>query len=35
MQYNHNNKISGWGVRAEDGTEIWDAPPVFVGETVR
>jgi len=27
-------KTTGWGVKSDDGTEIWDAPPVFTGETV-
>lgn len=26
--------MTGWGVHASDGTEIWDAPPVFLDETV-
>jgi ubiquinone/menaquinone biosynthesis C-methylase UbiE len=24
----------GWGARAEDGSEIWDASPIFSGDTV-
>jgi ubiquinone/menaquinone biosynthesis C-methylase UbiE len=36
LQYNHmnDNTTTGWGVHIEDGTEIWDAPPVFVGNTI-
>lgn len=36
LQYNHmdNNTTTGWGVHATDGTEIWDAPPVFMGDSV-
>ena len=33
MEDKHSN-TTGWGVTASDGTEIWDAPPVFTGESV-
>lgn len=33
MQDNHTDNKS-WGVKSDDGTEIWDAPPVFTGESV-
>ncbi len=30
----NTENTTGWGVHADDGTEIWDAPPVFAGESV-
>ncbi|PIR76127.1 MAG: hypothetical protein COU32_03700 [Candidatus Magasanikbacteria bacterium CG10_big_fil_rev_8_21_14_0_10_42_10] len=33
MEDNHTDNKS-WGVKTNDGTEIWDAPPVFVGESI-
>ena len=33
MDDKHKN-TTGWGVTADDGTEIWDAPPVFLAESV-
>lgn len=37
LQYNHMNRqitTTGWGVRASDGTEIWDAKPIFINDTI-
>lgn len=38
IQYIHMNHehqdTTGWGVHATDGTEIWDAPPVFAGDSI-
>ncbi len=33
MNTNDHGK-TGWGITSDDGTEIWDAPPVFLGEVV-
>ena len=34
MNNQTHDKTTGWGVKTDDGTEIWDAPPVFTGEFV-
>jgi len=34
MENKHLQEEKSWGVKTDDGTEIWDAPPVFTGEFV-